>query len=80
MPDINENQIQSKSGFFAPLNAREKGQKPRYAPPYLTINCTMKLLHTLNQQQLELYVLRILYMEDTILDKYVQKLSNLSTM
>ena len=37
--------IKSKSGFFAPLNAREKRQKN----PYLTIDSTMRLLHTLSK-------------------------------
>ena len=39
-------------GIFSPPNAREKRQKT----PYLTINCTLKLLHTLNQQQSDIYI------------------------
>ena len=40
-------------GFFCPPKCtRKEAKKPDgQKNPYLTINCTMKLLHTLNQQQ-----------------------------
>ena len=40
--------VQSKSGFFAPVNAREKRQPP---PPVFDNRLYYELLHTLIQQQ-----------------------------
>ena len=55
-PDFNCNTVEI--GVFCPpkCTGKEAKKPDRQKTPYFTINCTLKLLHTLNQQQLDIYI------------------------